>query len=173
MVKKRVWFYIIVFSSIFLTAYEPPEQERDSERTSASSTRGCVVEQGELSLIGTNPLTTQLNQPILLFEIKPASPSETLLVVIKDKDLNVVFERKIIVSKKQYIPLEVSSKLVKSENYNLVAGLLCDNKIRHAKILSVDLVKVDYETASDQLIQLYLEGKHGIQFDAKEKQDQN
>ncbi|EAZ88441.1 hypothetical protein [Crocosphaera chwakensis] len=173
MAKKRVWFYIIVFSSVFLMGYEPPEQQRDSERTSASSTRGCVVKQGELSLIGTNPLTTQLSQPILLFEIKPASPEETFLVVVRDKDLNVVFERKIVVSQEQYIPIKLSSQLVKSENYNVVAGLLCDNKIRHAKILSVDLSKVDYETASDQLIQLYLEGKPEIEFDAKEDQEQN
>lgn len=154
-------------------AYEPPEQQRDSERTSASSTRGCMVEQGELSLIGTDPLTTQLSQPILLFEIKPASPEETFLIVVRDKDLNVVLERKIVISKQQYITIKLSSQLAKSENYKVVAGLLCDNKIRHAKILSVDLIKVDYETASDQLIQLYLEGKRGIQFDAKEDQESN
>ncbi len=171
MVKKRIWSYIIVFSSLFLMGYEPPEQERDSERTSASSTRGCLVEQGELSLIGTNPLTTQTSQPILLFEVKPASSSETLLVVVRDKNLNVVFERKMIVSEEQYISLKLPSQIVKSENYNLVAGLLCDNKIRHAKILSVDLIKVDYQTASDQLIKLYLQGNPGIQFDAKDDQD--
>lgn len=173
MAKKRVWFYIIVFLSIFLTAYEPPEQQRDSQRTSASSTRGCVVEQGELSLMGTNPLTTQLPQAVLLFEIKPASPKETFLVVVRDKDLNVVFERKIVVSQEKSILVKLSSKLVKSENYNVVAGLLCNNEIRHAKILSVDLIKVDYETASDQLIQRYIEGQSGRQIDVKEEPDQN
>ncbi len=173
MTKKKAWFYLIVFLSIFLMGYEPPEQKRDSQRTSASSTRGCSLKQGELSLIGTNPLTTQLSQPILLFEIEPASPQETFLVVVRDKDLNLVFERKIVVGTEQYIPLKLSSKLVQSEKYNVVAGLLCNNEIRHAKILSVDLIKVDYKTASDQLIELYLQGKRGRQFDGQEDQDQN
>lgn len=153
--------------------YEPPEQERDSQRTSASSTRGCMVKQGEISLIGSNPLTTQFPQPILLFELKPASPEETFLVVVRDKELKVVFERKLVVSKEQYITLKLPSKLVESEKYNVVAGFLCNNEIRHAKILTVDLIKVSYETKSDQLIQLYLEGKRGRQFDAKEDQEQN
>ena len=154
-------------------AFEPPEQQRDSQRTSASSTRGCVVKQGELSLIGTNPLTTQLSQPILLFHAQPASPQETFLIVIRDENLEVIFEKKMSITTEQYIPLKLSSKLSQSKNYNIVAGFLCNNEIRHAKILSVDLMKVDYETVSDQLIQLYLEGKPGRQFDAKEDQDQN
>ena len=156
MIAKKSRPYIVVILSFFLLAFEPPESERDSESTSASSTRGCLQAQGELSLIGPNPLKTHLSKPIFLFKVNPASSQEKLLVVIKDENFQVVFEKKIVINKAGYLSLPVDANLT-SQKYRLVAGLLCENKIRHAKVLEVDLILVNAITANDLLIQQYLE----------------
>ena len=156
MIRKSLSCVVLV-SSVFLWAFEPPESDRDSEQTSASSTRGCVEPQGELSLIGPNPLKTHLANPILLFEVSPASPQETLLVVIKDQNFRVIFEKRISINKAGYLPLKVDRTLISSQKYQIVAGLLCQNKIRQAKVLEVALMKVKEITANDRLIKKYLE----------------
>jgi hypothetical protein len=98
-------------------------------------------------------LKTQKSRPTLLFWVNPASPAETLLVVVRKPDFPPLFEKRIEVRERGYYPITIQAELEPAQSYGVTAGLLCQERTNNAVVLETSLTRVGTATALDRRVE--------------------
>nr|ADN18394.1 hypothetical protein Cyan7822_6713 [Gloeothece verrucosa PCC 7822] len=140
------------------SGYSPPPTSGEAEKAKASSSRGCPVPQGDLSLLvsSENSIETYYPRPNLLFEYNTGDREETFLFVIRDAELKPVYSQTIEIQGEGTLLIKVQADLFPNTLYKIVAGLLCQESVINAKALEVKLNRTNQITQLDQIVNQYL-----------------